>query len=781
MAEVKDELTPNEKPEKRDPNYWRSFKDMFKDTSLIETTHHEFGEGVKDDFEPSKLSGMSRRKFLALVGASAALAGAGCSDYRSKGEIIPYNKMPEDVIVGKANHYASTLVIGGHAHGILIKTREGRPIKIDGNPDHPVSKGKTNAFVQASIMSLYDPERLQEPMKKNSAGNFVKTDWKKADEDIVNALSNSAGKQVAIVSNSIVSPTGKKAIEDFSKKYPGTKVYSYELYNEEIRNAAWNKCYGSGSFPLIKWDEAKVIVGLEADFLGTEGDRVETARMFAKGRDIHNTEKFNRLYVIEGCLSSTGMNADYRFRLRPDAQYDFVMSLLSEVSKKGESVPVSSQVLSGFSLDALSKKYSLNRKNLNLLVKNLIDYKGKGIVYAGRTLTEKVHVAVNLLNEALGNTNIYRTDAANESIIPLSSNDEWEDLIKDMNSGNVAVLIHFDSNPVFHLPRDFGYAEALKKVPMIVSLTESSNDSSARGNYTLPINHSLESWGDAKTRTGFYSMQQPVIDPIFNTRQKEAILLMWTKGLPLVYDPAMYHKYIMDHWNKDIYPGLKSSLSFKEFWYGGLHDGIVVVNESPAKIGKFNNLALSVLDSNSDTSDDYLVVLRESYQSGDGRFLNNGWMQELPHPMSKITWDNYAAISNSTAKELGVESNDLLEVSVGGAKLKIPAFIQPGAADKTVTIEIGYGRKVVGIVGTGVGFDAIPFMSKDSEGNGFIRAANSVVKAGGSYELISSVEHHMFDEELTRDLGKSRGIIREGTLAEFKRIPVSSIPRSPKI
>ena len=772
MAEDKDKLQQNGKTENPDPNYWRSFRDLFKDTSLIEANQNEFADGVKDDFEPSKLKGLSRRKFLALVGASAALAGTGCSDYRSKGNIIPYNKMPEDVVVGKANYYASTSTACSSGCGVLIKTREGRPIKVDGNPDHPVSKGKTCAKCQANILHLYDPERLREPMRKTKAGSFMKSTWQHVDDEIIEALNKNGNKKIAIISHSLISPTGKKAIDSFTGKYPNTKIYSYELFDEHLRNSAWKKCYGSGQFPLIKWDKAKVIVALEADILGTDGDKVETLRLYSKGRDVADTDNFNRLYVVEGNMSITGMNADYRMRLRPDAQYELVMSLLSELNRKNiAAVPLDADILSGFSLSSFAEKYKVPLKKLNRLASDLASQKGKAVVYAGRTLPERVHIAVNLINEVLGNSALYRTDSENYNVHPLSGEDEFSELIKDMNEGNVGIVMHYGSNPVFHFPKDSGYAEALKKVPVVISMVISKNESSAAGNYILPVNHDFESWGDAKTRTGFYSMQQPVIDPIFNSRQKEAMLLTWLQGKPVVYDPEVYLKFLKDNWQNNIYPGIKTKLKFEEFWNGALHDGVFLTNEKSEIPGKFINASLDNLEGKNSAASGYLVMLKESYQAGDGRFLNNGWMQELPHPVSKITWDNYAAISHATAKELGVDSNDKIKITVGNKSLEIPCFIQPGNADNVVTIELGFGRTVVGVVGQKVGFDAIPLISAAKGITPWIINASDVVKGNGSYKLISTMEHNMFGDALTHEAAQKRKIIQEGTLNEFKKNP----------
>ena len=766
MAEAKDKRNNEENLQKPDVNYWRSFAELHKDPALIEASRHEFKEGATDDFDPAKLSKFSRRKFLALVGASAALAGTACSDYRDKGEIVPYTKMPEDTVVGKPKYYASTFNYGSQSHGILIKTREGRPVKVDGNPDHPVNKGKTNAIAQASLLGLYDPDRLQFPMKKSEGGKFTKSTWKDVDSEIVNALKSNAGKEIAIVTGKILSPTTKKVLDDFVIKYPGTKIYSYELFNEEIRNSAWKKCYGTDFYPLIKWNEAKVIVALESDFLGTDENKVENSRLFAEGRDVHNPKNFNRLYVVEGNMSLTGTNADYRLKLRPDAQYDFVMSLLSEVSRRtGTGIPFN---LSSFSLSSFAKTYSLNTKKLKHLVDDLLSNRGQSIVYAGKTLPEEVHIAVNYLNEILGNKNLYRTDSATISNLPLTFRSDIENLVSGMKSGKVGIVIHFDSDPVFHFPNDLGYADALKKVSTVISLTESANDSSAAGNHTLPISHTFESWGDAKTRTGFYSLQQPVIAPIYDTREKEAVLLNWIGEAKSEFKETMYHEYLMKNWQENIYPSLKSKFAFKELWYSALHDGVVLVDESPNSVGSFNNSVFNGLKNSSTNQSGYAIILSEHYSLGDGKFANNGWLQELPHPVSKMTWDNYASISKNTAKELGVENNDKISVTVGNRTLEIPILVQPGCADNTVAIETGYGRTIVGRVGEKTGFNANVLLSKNAD---WLFTTASVKKGNGTYQLVSAQEHHLFDHSPNDNLLGERQIIREGTVKEYLENP----------
>ncbi len=760
MSENQGNLQSSPSENKPDVNYWRSLEELYNDPELIEASHHEFKEGVTEEFNLSNLHGLSRRKFVALLGASAALAGAGCSDYRDKGDIIPYIKKPEEITIGKPTYYASTCNACGNACGVLIKTREGRPIKVDGNPDHPVSKGKLCAKGHANILKLYDPERLHSP-RKRSGISLNEIAWSNADKEITSALSNAGNKEIAVISKRINSPTAKKVLDDFKSKYPSVKVYSYELHNDEVKNSAWQKSYGSGGFPLINWDKAKIIVALESDFLGTEGNTVENARLFSRGRDVSDLKNFNRLYVLEGNMSLTGSNADYRLRLKPEAQYDFVSMLIKETGGGNK----------GTSVDSFAKKYNLPVDVLKHLITDLKNNKGASIVYSGNKLPEDVHISVNHLNNLLGNDALYRTDESEISLLPLSPKNELEDLVNKMNNNQVGMVIHYDSNPVYHLAVDYGYVDALKKVPLVVSLTESENESSELANYLLPINHDFESWGDAKNRTGFYSLQQPVIWPIFDTRQKETILLNWINGDPEKYDFKVYHKYLMKNWEVNIYPSINSKLNYKQFWFGALQDGVVMVPENAVSKGSYDSSAYNNTGNNQREPDGYTVVLKESHSTGDGSFANNGWMQELPHPVSKITWDNYAAVSNSTAKELDIKSDDLVEIKIDNRSLKIPAFIQPGAADKTLTIELGYGRTKVGVIGLGVGFNANVLLSKDGGISPWIYSNAEVKKADGTYKLVTAQEHHEFDKDLTRNAVEKRKIVREGSISEYKKNP----------
>ncbi|MCK9210931.1 MAG: TAT-variant-translocated molybdopterin oxidoreductase [Ignavibacteriaceae bacterium] len=767
-------FSQNDKPE---ANYWRSFEELYADQKTLEAKKHEFSESVTDDFSVDKnLSGISRRKFIALLSASAALAGAGCSDYRDKGEVIPYNVKPEEVTLGKPNYYASTCNGCVQNCGILIKTREGRPIKIDGNPDHPVNKGKICAKGEASILNLYDPSRLQFPLVKQG-GIFDKASWESVDSQIKNIMDSAAGEEIAVVTHRFNSPTSKRLFEEFKFKYPSAKIYSYDVFHNEIKNYAWKKCYGGDVFPLIKWNEANIILSLEGDFLGVEGNVIEQMRLFSDRKNVNDVKSFNRLYVAEGSMSLTGMNADYRFRVRPDNQLAFVLSLLNElISKKNISsnaVDVNiKNIISSFSLKDFASQNGIDYKKLSLLVNDLAANRGSAIVYGGRALDEQTQVAVNLLNEVLGNTKLYRTDAIDISQSIYSSSEELKTLVSSMKNGTVKAVIHFDTNPVYHLPQDLQYEKALGKVSTVITLSESENETAFASNYVLPVNHTLESWGDYNVRTGVYSLQQPVISPIYSTRQKEAILLNWFSDDPKNYSEKIYLDYLKKNWLENIFPKISSPFTFEKFWVGALHDGVITTKEAADLNLSFSSSSFKGINPAKNSNKNFIVLITESYRLGDGRYANNGWLQELPHPVSKVTWDNYAAISEKSAKALSVKNNDLIEVKAGNKKMTLPVILQPGVADNFISIETGYGRKNSGVIAEEAGINVQPFYSISDNSNSPWMVTNaSVSKVNGSYKVISTQDHQNFDDTLTKDAHLKRDIIQEGTVLQFIKDP----------
>jgi molybdopterin-containing oxidoreductase family iron-sulfur binding subunit len=760
--------------------HWKSL-DSYNNTNdenQLRVKDNEFAEGA-ENFDINSKSKFSRRKFMGLMSASSAFAMAACTDYRDKGEIVPYADKPEEVIPGIANYYASTLTSDGKGQGVLIKAREGRPILIEGNPQEPINKGKLEPTAVARILDMYDPSRVQSPLKKQN-NKLVPTGWDEVDKDIISILQSSAnsGKEIALVTGKVVSPTFAKLIEDFKSKYPTANVYSYEIFNENNRENAWKKSYGSGNFPLIDLEKASVILSIDSDFLSTDGDVIENVRQFSTNRDVDNIDSYSRFYHVEGSYSLTGSNADYRMRLTPENYLDVVAALVNHFAGK-----VGMPTLSGFkSLDALAKENNWKPEAVKHLINDLESNKGKSIVLAGRQLPESIHLAVNYLNELIGGNSLYRNDARRVDALKLSSDNELKQLASNLSSGKVGALVTLNTNPAYNMPNVFNES-VMSKVKAHIALTEFENETTTNANYVLGINHDIESWGDAKTRTGIYTTQQPVISPLYNTRQTEAILLNWINGGEN-YSEDIYHKYLQNNWKNNIYPTLGKSVNFKEFWYAALHEGVVTHNEVSVSSNTFDQSSLSSIKPSKKSN--YTVIIQESPFIRDGKYAGNGFLQESPHPITKITWDNTAMISPATASELGVKMGDMIEVSLNGAAVKLPVLIQPGMAEKVVGVDYGYGRTNSGVIANNVGFDINPLISDKGMSKWVYTGAN-VSSTGESYELVSVQEHHSLDDEFLRTdirknpegevigggetFARARKIIQETTLEKYKENP----------
>ncbi|MCB0702228.1 MAG: TAT-variant-translocated molybdopterin oxidoreductase [Candidatus Kapaibacterium sp.] len=762
------------------PSVWRSLDeyDNTNSDNQLKVKANEFADGA-ENFDISSKSKFSRRKFMALMSASSAMAMAACTDYRDKGEIVPYIDKPEEVIPGIPNFYASTLISDGSGQGVLVKTREGRPILIEGNPQHPISKGKLDSNGIARLLDMYDPNRLQNPRKLQES-KLVDTDWGTVDKEIIQSLNSasSSGKEIALFTGKIISPTFAKLIEDFKAKYPTTKVYSHELFNDNNKQEAWNKSTGGTTYPLIHLDKASIILSIDSDFLGTDGNVNENIRQFVVNRDFENPANFSRFYQVEGSYTLTGSNADYRLRLTPENYLDVIASLVNHfAAKQGK------QTMSGFkSLEALAKENHWKHEAVSKLINDLESNRGKAIVIGGKQLSVDHHIAINYLNELIGANELYNKSESDYNVISLSNDKEISSLASRMKSGNVGVLINIDKNPTYHLPKLFS-KENLSKVKTVVSLNEFENETTNNSNYVLGINHDIESWGDAKIRTGVISTQQPVIAPLYNTRQKEAILLNWINNVEN-YSEDVYHKYLQSNWETNIYPSLNRSVPFKEFWFATLHDGVTTFNETSIVPTEFD---VSTVNSIKPTKkSNYSVILQENYFIRDGRYAGNGFLQESAHPITKVTWDNCAMVSPATSKELGVEIGDMLEVTLNGVAIELPTLIQPGMAEKVIAVDLGYGRTNSSPIGNGVGFDVTPFMSEKGISN-WIYTGASVKSTGNKYELVSTQEHHALDDEFLRTqvrkdekgnviggdetFARARGIIQESTVEGYLKNP----------
>ena len=732
----------------------------------------EFSAETKEDFELSQLGGISRRKFLALSAATAAIATTACTNYRDKGSIVPYNQKPENVLPGKPNFYSSTCTGCANHCGILIKTREGRPIKVDGNPDHPVNKGKICAIGQASILNLYDPERVKKPIKKEN-GKSRELDWDSALAELVNQVRSavSRNQEIALIAKPVFSPSTARLLEEFKKRFGTTTIYTYDFLESFAKLNAWKQIYPKSDLPEFDFSRAKIVVALESNFLATEGNFVKNIRQFVSNRNVDKPEEFNRLYAFEGDLSLTGANADYRFPLHPSLFPLLLATLINEILSKYSNRLLNNKfpkdkilgLVANQNLENFSGKSGINKSYLELLVKDLIDNQGKALIVTGDSLSEDVHLLAFLLNEILGNTKLYT--AKPKPRFSNSSFDDFVQLSKKINAGQVGVIINVDCNPLFHFPEDLGLKQGFSKVPFVVTLTEDNNETAEASNLILPINHNFESWGDYYDGNNLYSTIQPVIEPIFGTFQKEDILLGLVNGQ---LRAGAFHKFLMDFWKKEIYPSSNFGVDFEQFWFSVLHDAVyippsnTVINSYEASFDFIEHKKLIA-----ELTNDWTLVIKKPYFVGDGKYMNNGWLLELPHPITKVTWDNYAAISEKDAKNLKLENGSVVKLQRSGKEIEVPVFIVPGIAEKTIVIEAGFGREVVSVVGKDVGVNPIKLFGLDNSSNGYVFQDIKIIPTGKFRQIASTVEHHSLNDTGLKDLHKSRHIIQEGTLDEF--------------
>jgi Fe-S-cluster-containing dehydrogenase component len=754
--------------------HWRSLREADDPTSLNDVSAREFAPGVTDNLDLASMTPISRKRFLALLAASSAFAVAGCTNYRDKGEIVPYTRQPQGEIPGVANAYASTCTGCHQACGTLVKTREGRPIKIDGNPDHPTNRGAVCPRGQASVLNLYDPNRLRKPQRGTGSGRSGELSWEEADRTLAEHLTQcvAAGREIALITRPVYSPTGKRVLETFAAAFPTTAIYAYDTLHDESRRRAWQRVAGEDLLPVVEWERARVVLALESDFLGTDGMSVEAIRRFTAARDPLRSDELNRLYVVEGDLSASGANADYRLRLRPDAQVQFLLGLLHELAFVRRAIPLTPDVrrlAAGCPLAEVAQQHGLRQNVLDHLITDLLEHRGRAILVAGSLLEEDVHVLVHFLNDALGNSRLYARERTIPAWVAPSPDTAMASLVHRMRSGEVGAVIHLDANPVYDLPSELNYAESLEQVPVTVSLAEAEDETGALCSHVLPIHNQLESWGDYQRRTRTLSLQQPVIAPLYDTRQKEGVLLAWAGTEP--YAESVYHEFLMGRWRTEVYPSINPASDFRTFWLSSLHDGVIThVGPDDAPMPAARSDALARVSS-PETVEAFALMLTSSPFLGDGRFANNGWLQELPHPVSKIVWDNYASLSAATAERLEVSTGETIEVLLPHGRATLPVSVQPGLADNLIAVSLGYGRWNAGPIGTHVGTFVHQLLSRDALSSSRVYRGVSVTKAGGTYQLVSTQEHHALDDAFVKDLHRKRHIIQEGTLEEYRQNP----------
>jgi molybdopterin-containing oxidoreductase family iron-sulfur binding subunit len=598
--------------------------------------------------------------------------------------------------------------------------------------------------MQASILGLYDPDRSQVVLKDSSNSeweDFV-TFWK---EQHASHLENK-GEGLAVLAESFSSPTIARLKREFEKTYPRSEWVSYEpVGDENIYRGIELATGGRRLQPVYDFSKARTILSLDSDFLGFESEAVKATRGFAEGRRVRSQkDDMNRLYVVETSLSITGSNADHRKAIESGRVGAFVLALVDELRRQG--LPVG-----GLDDVSLPGKGEFDDKWLETLAADLISAGKRSLVVAGYRQPAAVHALVLALNKALGGvgeTVTYTEPRDSEH----SDHEALADLIKDMRDGRISTLVIVGGNPVYSAPADLEFERALRKVKTKIHFGLYSDESAAGANWHLPKAHFLESWGDARAVDGTLSVIQPLIAPLYEAVHSELELLtLLTTG-----EAVPSHEAVKETWKGTLRGG-----DFEKKWRRLLHDGLLSDSRAENIIPRTDSRSLSgaantVMASATKATVSNMEIGFTASNTFDGRFANNGWLQELPDAVTKIAWDNVALMSPATAEELKVDSGDMVSLNVDGRSMEMPVFISPGQARYTVSLALGYGRTAAGRVGNGTGFDT--YQLRTSKGLYFAPGL-TVGNVGNSYKLANTQDHGSME---------GRPIVRENTLAGYK-------------
>ena len=729
--------------------YWKGLEELNNEPEFVEKNKHEFAEPIPIEEVLSGNGLMSktpRRDFLKALGFGVGAVTLAACQKVPVHKSIPYLIKPEEVTPGIPNYYVSTY----EGHAVLVKTREGRPIKIEGNPNDLLAKGGLSGQAQASVLDLYDYNRLKGPVHD---GNDVT--WAELDAFVKNELTaiKAGGKKIRIVSSTINSPSTLAVIADFIAQYPNTKHINYDAISYTGIIQANQNSFGKAVLPHYNFDKADVIVSFGADFLGTWISSEEFTRQYVQNRNNKSLQnkKMSRHIQFETGMSLTGTNADVRIPLKPSEDGIALINLYNEIA--GTSLPGSKKT-GNATLD----------KAIVIAAKELLAAKGKALVVSGSN-DVAIQVLVNAVNSLLGS---YGTtiDLDNHSNQYAGNDHDFTEFVSEMNGGEVDAVIFLDANPAYDYHNGAAIKDALKKVRLKLSFADRNDETASLCNVVAPNHYYLESWGDGNVIEGYYTIIQPTINPVYDTRQAEQSLLLWS-------DNAVkeYYTYVRNTWDKELLAkgGLPSG---QKGWETLLQTGFVKVADKPTGTYSFNldlnGVAQKILNySNQLVAAGDSKVELQLYQTvaiRDGKRANNPWLQEMPDPVSKVTWDNFAAMSPADMKKKGLSQGDFINIEANGYSIALPVLLQPGQAQGTISVSVGYGRTQAGPVGNGVGKNAYPFHTF-ANGTFQTNTVASISKTGDTVVLAQTQTHHSFE---------GRNVIRETTFKEYLKDPSSS-------
>ncbi|HWP59562.1 MAG TPA: TAT-variant-translocated molybdopterin oxidoreductase [Candidatus Acidoferrales bacterium] len=729
----------------RGRQYWRCLEELADNPSFWRHAAREFPSSAPPD-------AFSRRDFLRLMGASLALAGLGACARRPAEKIVPYVRAPEEIVPGKPLFYATAMPLNGGAIGVLAESHMGRPTKIEGNPAHPSSLGATDIFAQASVLTLYDPDRSQ----TLSYRGHIRP-WSAFVSELAPVLQEKRkkkGQGLRILSETVNSPTLAQQMGALLAAYPGARWHQYEPASRHNGRAGSLLAFGEYVDARYRFDQAQVVLALDADPLGADPGSVRYIRDFARRRRPHDEAAFIRLYAVECSPSNTGAAADHRLPLAPSQIELFARALASRLGVGGMEPQLPPPI----------ERY---RDWLEAVARDLKAHAGKSIVMAGERQPATVHALAHAINLALGNSGRTVIYTAPVEARPVDQIESLSALVGDMRAGNVDCLVMLGGNPVYNAPADLNFAEALSKVPLTIHLSLYHNETSYLCQWHIPEAHYLESWSDCRAEDGTVSIIQPLIAPLYGGKTAHEVVAALT-GSP----NRSSYEIVREYWRARF-----GAARFETLWERALHDGIVegsALAPKPVRLVSGFKSRLSSppprqREAANPNPEALEIVFAPDPTIGDGRFANNGWLQELPKPLTKLTWENAALVSPATAERLGLKNDllfsgrtvsvDLVEIAHQGRSVRAPVWIMPGHPDGAITVHLGYGRTRAGRVGTGNGFDAYRLRTTSS------------LWLGSGVEIGKTGQKHLLASTQTHFTMAGRDLVRAASFAAYRRDP----------
>ena len=744
--------------------YWRTIDELADTPEFQDALCREFPQHASE-----WVNSVSRRGFMKLMGASIALAGlTGCTKQPDE-PIYPYVKQPEDLVLGKPIFFASAHPFPMGSVPLLVKTDAYRPIKVDGNPDHPMNRGTSDPFTQASLLQLYDPDRSRRVLYRGETRtypNFL-TDF----TNMLASKSSNGGEGLYFLSGTVVSPTLAAQWKQASAKYPKAQWFQYDPVNRDSSRAASRQAFGEFVDPQYKLDAADVILSLDADFLSGlwHPGFSKLARDYAQRRSLQPGVAMNRFYAVESTPSTTGFKAEHRLRLRASQMEGFAAALAA--------------ALDAGSAPAGAAWSDEQTAYLNAAAKDLKANAGKCVVIPGEQAAPGVHLAAIAINQALGN--VGKTVVYTETVNPMPSvqNDDIKHLVDALNAGKVDWLIILDANPVYGAPADLEFEKALGRAKTVAHLGLYPDETAEISDWHINAAHYLESWSDVRAYDGTVSLVQPMIDPLYDGKTAHDIIQA------MLDNPNISaHDAVRQNWK----PALAASgngANEDDQWKKSLHDGWIDNTAFTPRNGGPKTSSLPPVSVPDATQME--VIFRPDPTIYDGRYSNLGWMQELPKPITNLSWDNAALMSIQTMAKLNASESDVVEIEYQGRKIKASALVVPGHPDQSITVYLGYGRRNSGRVGSGHGFDAFPIRLAASP---LFAVGATVKKTGETYECAVTKSHYIDQRDMfARKYGsveeanqakrdttphslegreaEQRGVIRFATLEEYKQNP----------